>query len=78
MELAALAVFAIFTAYVMLLSNTALSATALSTGSVLYASDNPVSVSGLASAGSNSYSIALMWVLSLALLAPVELWLRKR
>lgn len=76
-EVLAVTMLFLFSAYVLLLSNTTASATAMATGSVSFAEDSPVTTAGLAAAGTNSYSITLMFVLSLAFLVPVEVWLRK-
>lgn len=77
-EVLALVMLGIFSAYVLLLSNTSASALAIAKGSVVFAEDSPVRSAGLAAAGSNAYSIPLMFVLSLAFLVPAEMLLRKQ
>ncbi|GEM_PF-3484993 len=76
-EILAIAMLVIFSAYVFMLANSAVGATAMATGSVSFAQDG-IGSTGLITSGSNAYSIVLMFVLSLAFLAPVEIWLRRK
>ena len=72
-EVIALIVFFLFSAYILLLTNTGVAATAMATGSVAFA---PAPTTAQLTAGTNAYSIILMFVLSLVFLVPAELWIR--
>jgi len=72
-EVIAMVVFFLFSAYILLLTNTGVATTAMATGSVSFA---PPPTTAQLTTGTNAYSIILMFIMSLAFLIPAEIWIR--